>query len=243
MLTKILLAAIVAGVLSGIFATGVQAVRVTPLILAAEAIENSGGPAGHEHAEEAGGAIAPHAHDAWAPQDGLERTFYTLLTNVLAGVAFSLILVAAILLTNSVLTLKTGLVWGLGGFIAFVLAPNFGLPPELPGMQAADLQQRQIWWVATIIATAGALLIFAFKQQIFWIVGGLALLLAPHIFGAPAPVVHDSQIPAELAASFAVATLVASFLFWLFLGGALGYLIERASINAPEKSSEPREML
>jgi len=233
----------VAGMLSGIFATAVQAVRVMPLILAAETIEKSAELAKHEHAEEAGGAIAPHGHDAWAPQDGLERTFYTLLTNVLAGVAFSLILVAAILLTNSVLTLKAGLVWGLGGFIAFVLAPNFGLPPELPGMQAADLQQRQIWWVITVAATAGALLIFAFRQRPLWIIVGLALLLIPHIFGAPTPVIHDSQIPAELAANFAVATLVTSFLFWLFLGGALGYLVERASKNVPKKRPEQREML
>jgi hypothetical protein len=33
-------------------------------------------------------------------------------------------------------------------------APAIGLPPELPGIEAAALQSRQLWWVATAVATA-----------------------------------------------------------------------------------------
>ncbi len=58
------------------------------------------------------------------------------------------------LVFNQTLTLHPGLLWGLAGFVVFVLAPNFGLPPELPGMQAGDLMQRQIWWLATVVLTA-----------------------------------------------------------------------------------------
>lgn len=245
MLTRILLAALLAGVLSGVFVTAVQAYRVTPLILEAETYENSGGEGavapsdGHSHDHSAvttpKDQPAAAAHDAveeaeaWAPEDGVERTLYTMAANVLVGVSFSLILVAGVLLTKSTLSLQSGLVWGMCGFVVFVLAPNFGLSPELPGMDAADLTQRQSWWVATVVATAAALLIFAFKRNIFWMAAGLALLVAPHLYGAPMPATHDSIVPANLAAEFVVATIVSSFLFWMFLGGSLGWLVERVS--------------
>ncbi|MCP5020055.1 MAG: cobalt transporter [Ketobacter sp.] len=56
---------------------------------------------------------------------------------------------------------------------------------------------------------------------------GLVLLLAPHIYGAPLPATHASIVPANLAAEFAIATIVTSFLFWLVLGGSLGWLVQR----------------
>ena len=233
MLTRVLLAALLAGVLSGVFVTAVQAFRVTPLILQAETYENVGGDA-HSHDNSAASAhdhdgSAAEASKVWAPEDGMERTFYTMVSNILVGVSFSLILTAGVLLTKSVLTLCTGLVWGACGFVAFVLAPNFGLSPELPGMPAADLTLRQNWWFATVIATIGALLIFAFKRHWAWMAGGLALLVAPHIYGAPMPVDHHTLVPANLAAEFVIATVVTSFLFWMFLGGVLGWLNERIS--------------
>jgi len=209
MLTRILLAALLAGVLSGVFVTAAQELRVTPLIIEAETYENAG----------------------VTPDTGIERTFFTLITNVLVGVSFALILTAGVLLTKSTLDLRSGLAWGVGGFIAFVLAPNFGLSPELPGMAAAELPSRQGWWIFTVMATAAALLIFAFKQKIFWMLGGLALLLAPHIYGAPVLATAQSVVPASLAAQFVVATIVTSLLFWLVLGGALGWLVERVTKN------------
>ena len=39
---------------------------------------------------------------------------------------------------------------------------------------------------------------------------------------------HESPVPANLAAEFVVATIVTSFLFWLVLSGALGWLGQRA---------------
>ena len=233
MLTRVLLAALLAGVLSGVFVTAVQAFRVTPLILQAETYENAGSDA-HSHDSSASnthghGDSTVEAPQVWAPEDGMERTFYTMVSNILVGVSFSLILTAGVLLTKSVLTMRTGLVWGACGFVAFVLAPNFGLSPELPGMPAADLTLRQNWWFATVLATIGALMIFAFKRHWAWMIGGLALLVAPHIYGAPMPVDHHTLVPANLAAEFVIATVVTSFLFWMFLGGVLGWLNERIS--------------
>jgi predicted cobalt transporter CbtA len=94
-------------------------------------------------------------------------------------------------------------------------------------MDAAELGARQAWWIATVLATATALLIFAFRQQIYWMLAGLALLIAPHIYGAPHLATHESVVPANLAAEFVVATIVTSFLFWLVLGGTLGWLGQR----------------
>jgi cobalt transporter subunit CbtA len=236
MLVRVLLAAIFAGVIAGLFSTAVQSYRVIPLILEAERYEVDGAADGHSHGAEetrqAGDVTAGEQvlekTEAWAPADGGERLFYTGLTNIAVGVAFSLLLTAAVLALNQSMTLRSGLVWGAAGFVIFVLAPNFGLPPELPGMQAGDLQQRQIWWFATVVLTAAGLGLFAFKPGLVWALLGTALITAPHVYGAPQPITHDSAVPANLAAEFVMATLVASLLFWLFLGAALGYGFEKA---------------
>ncbi|MCB1387289.1 MAG: CbtA family protein [Nitratireductor sp.] len=247
MISRILIAALAAGVLAGLFATVVQAWRVTPLILEAERYE-SASPAAHSHdpshaqahdhgaAAGEGAGVATQAQggeaaEPWAPADGFERTAYTALANVGIGIAFAMILTAAALLLNVPLTARNGLALGVCGFIAFVLAPNFGLPPELPGMQAAGLAERQIWWVATVAATAAALAIFAFRRHWYWIAVGLALIAAPHLYGAPQPLSHESDVPANLAADFAIATMVSSALFWLFLGAVLGALAHRMTGN------------
>ena len=237
MLIRVLLAAIFAGVLAGAFATGVQSWRVTPLILEAERYENVDGVEGHSHSSDATQASDATQTDvaeaeeveAWGPEDGFERVFYTGLSNMVAGVAFSLLLTAGILFTNSAISLQSGLVWGLCGFVAFVLAPNFGLSPELPGMQAAGVVERQVWWVATVSMSAVGLMLFAFKREIVWMLLGVCLLIAPHLYGAPQPITHESAVPANLAADFVIATIVSSALFWAFLGAVLGYLLNRAN--------------
>lgn len=225
MLTRVLLAALFAGLIAGAFATAVQSVRVIPLIHQAEVYEHAGG-AGHSH--DAGVQADHHAEEAWSPADGWERTFSTFISNLVVGVAFALLLTAAILVVQSPMSLRTGLVWGAGGFVAFVLAPNFGLPPELPGMPAADLASRQVWWVATVALTAGGLLIFATRRAFPWMIAGLALIVAPHLYGAPQQPSADTAVPASLAAEFAIATVVTSALFWLVLGGLLGDFLARA---------------
>ncbi|WP_075997186.1 CbtA family protein [Salaquimonas pukyongi] len=238
MLVRFLLAAIFAGMAAGIFATAVQSWRVVPLILEAERYEDAGDTgAGHTHSQgEASGEEAStgetamaEAEEPWAPEDGTERTFYTALANVVVGVAYSLLLTAAVLALNQSITPASGLLWGAAGFVIFVLAPNFGLPPELPGMPAGDLTDRQIWWLVTVICTAGGLYLLAFRRALPLMLLALVLIVAPHLWGAPQPIEHESAVPANLAAEFVVSTIVASALFWLFLGGLLGYLFQRAA--------------
>ncbi len=236
MLVRVLLAAIFAGVIAGLFSTAVQSHRVIPLILEAERYEGDGAADGHSHGTAESGQAGDEKTseqiveetESWAPTDGGERLFYTGLANIAVGVAYALLLTAAVLALNQTMTLRSGLAWGAAGFVVFVLAPNFGLPPELPGMQAGDLQARQIWWFATVILTAIGLGLFAFKQGLVWALLGVALIIAPHLYGAPQPLSHESLVPANLAADFVMATLVSSLLFWLFLGAALGYGFEKA---------------
>ena len=233
MLIRVLLAAILAGVIGGVFATAAQSLRVTPLILEAETYENSGGghdhgTAGHSH--DHGGAVASGeaGDEEWGPADGLERTLFTLMANAVVGAGFALIVTAAILLTGQTVTLASGLAWGLAGFIIFVLAPGIGLPPELPGTAAAELSARQIWWLATVIATAAGLAIIAFRRQPLWIVAALVLIAAPHVYGAPQPDGPEAVATAHLAVEFAIASIATGFVYWLFLGGVLGFLLDRA---------------
>jgi cobalt transporter subunit CbtA len=228
MFVRILLLAIFAGAAAGVFATAVQSWRVVPLILEAERYEDAeeGGGA-HSHGDGIEEIAAPEGEATWAPDGGVERTFYTGLSNVVVGIGFSLMLTAAVLLLNQSLTLSSGLVWGVAGFVVFTLAPSLGLPPELPGMMAGDLFERQYWWLATAALTAGALALFAFKRGLPFMLLGLVMIVAPHVYGAPQPVSHESVIPANLAAEFVTASVVASGLFWLFLGGLLGWLFER----------------
>ena len=123
--------------------------------------------------------------------------------------------------------LKRGLLWGAAGFAVFSAAPAMGLPPELPGMQAADLEMRQLWWFATAAATAAGLGFAVFARPVVAKVLGIVLIVLPHVFGAPAHEGAGGLVPPELAAQFVTASLVTSALFWLVAGGAAGWLYER----------------
>ena len=240
MIIRVFFVAILAGIVAGIFYTGAQAVKVAPIIIEAEAYEQGDETLeNHSHSTAAEGQTA-HEHNkkAWAPQDGFERIFYSLISNILVGVAYSLLLAAAILLSKMPISPKTGIAWGAAGFVVFVLAPGLGLPPEVPGTVAASLADRQVWWLATVVMTAGGLALFAFKTQWYMLALGLVMILAPHIYGAPEPVHHASLAPANLAVEFVVAAIVTSGLFWLVLGGVLGWCLPKALENTQKNQPE-----
>jgi cobalt transporter subunit CbtA len=227
LLRRILWAALLAGIVAGCFVTLVQAAKVTPLILAAEVYETAAASHEHEHA----GAAA-----AWEPEDGLQRTLFTLLANVLVGIGFGLLLSGAFALRQGlgggIVDARSGVLWGLGGFAAFALAPALGLPPELPGSLAGDLAARQAWWIATAAATAAGLALIAFAPRPALKLAGIAALVLPHVIGAPTAPHPGGAAPPELAASFAAASLVAAALFWIVLGGVGGWLYARLGARA-----------
>lgn len=236
--------AAVAGLFAGLVLAVLQTVYTSPLIIAAEAFE--GGDEAEPAAEGADAHASEGAHDheagghhddeAWMPADGAERTFYTVAANVVTGIGFALLLVAVSEIAGGIGGWREGLLWGFGGFAAFTLAPGLGLPPELPGMPAADLVARQVWWTATVVMTAGGIALIAFSRNAMLAVLGAALIIAPHVIGAPQPDSHDSAVPADLHHSFVVAVTVTNLVFWLALGAAVGVARNRfaAGLGAPQ---------
>jgi len=232
---RIFFAAVLAGLAAGFAMSAVQQWRVAPLILQAEVYETAEAPAEHAHdadtpAHDHAEAAPAHEHDenAWAPQDGAERVFYTVLANVLASIGFAMLLAAVSVLANIEITAKNGVIWGLAGFLCLQLAPAFGLPPELPGMPAADLVARQTWWLATVLLTGAGILAIAKLRNWTGIVIAAVLILAPHVWGAPQLFAEQaSAVPANLATQFAANSLFAGAVFWLLVGPFLGWLNER----------------
>ncbi len=233
MLVRYFLAALLAGILAGVVITPLQHLKTTPLILAAETYE--GGGTAHDHAASSLRLVSPaYAHGGAAHEEGgdVARLGGTLLANVVIGAAFSLLLLAASLGLDWPVTLRNGAVWGLAGFAVVTLAPALGLPPELPAMPAADLAARQVWWLATVALSAGGLWFLVFRRSSAAILGGLALLLLPHLIGAPHPADLAGPVPAALAAEFAVASLSLSAVLWAMTGALLGLGLDRARRRA-----------
>lgn len=220
-----------AGLLAAILLTLLQSLWVTPLILQAETYEN-GAPVAEVVVEHSHAADAPaheHSHDAeaWAPEDGWQRSLSTGLSNLVVAVGFALMLAGLFTLRAPGQTWQ-GLLWGLGGFATFSLAPSAGLPPELPGTTAADLLLRQYWWIGTAVATAAGLGLLAFGRNGALRIGGLLVLALPHLIGAPQPEVHASLAPAALEQEFILASLLTNALFWSALGLAAAWFHGRA---------------
>lgn len=233
---NIVLAAVIAGLLAGLLMTVMQSFSTVPLILAAETFENAGGEeAGHSHSHDAAapaaGTAAPadHHHDeeAWAPADGSERFFYTAAANILSAIGFALVAIAVAEALGGLGGWRGGLMFGVAGFITVSLAPGLGLPPELPGMPAAELGPRQVWWTATVVCTAAGLGLLAYTRSALLAALAIVLLVAPHLVGAPLPENHETAVPIELHARFVNAVYATNLVFWAVLGALAGVLRQR----------------
>lgn len=230
MIRDILLSAVVAGVIAGLVLSAVQRYEIVPIIAQAETYESAGGGAragdtSHDHTR--AGAAVPHTHAGeWAPDDGLERTFWTAVANVGAGIGFALLLCAAYAWRGRI-ELREGVLWGFGGFAAFFINPAFGLAPEIPGAAAAELGARQAWWLATVLCTVAGLWLLAFRREWSAALAGAALCLAPHVVGAPHPEEAGGSAPLALAHAFVGAAYVANAIFWIVLGLASAYFFAR----------------
>lgn len=208
------------GLLAGLLLTAIQQIQVIPLIHKAEAYEQAA-----ENANHAGGGRVSieHEHGTWQPENGWERNLFTAAANIVVAVGFALLLGAAVALRGANSDWHSGLLWGLAGYAVFFVAPSLGLPPEVPGAQAAELTLRQAWWAATSACTAAGLAFIVFSRQRVIQVIGVVLLIAPHLISAPQPEVHGGAAPPELAQAFVIATFTANAVFWLGLGGLFGF--------------------
>ena len=230
-LNKIVSAAALAGLVAGLLLTAVQKIQVSPIILKAEVYEDAAAAAAasqsvhSHHAEKA--THHEHKHEAWKPANDGERTMFTALANVSLAIGFGLLLGAAICLRGDVSGWRSGLLWGFAGYTVFFVAPSLGLPPEVPGTEAAPLAGRQIWWLITVIVTATGLSLLIFARNWKLKLLGAVLLSVPHLIGAPQPQVHGSAAPIELAHAFIYATAVANAVFWLALGSSVGFFYKK----------------
>ena len=233
---RIVVIALFSGLAGGLALSLAQRWQVIPIIAAAEHLES-------EKVEVEGSEASEHDHDhdhaEWGPEDGLERILFTVLSNVLTAIGYALLLVAlgaaaSIKFGRAQLNPMSGLVWGLGGFIAFFAAPSLGILPQLPGVAGAALESRQFWWVATVLCTgAGLFLAHTLKSHWRW-VGAAVLICVPHLFGAPQPddlyAGHTAEVAAQLSAlsgAFLVATGLSSLIMWIVIGACTGFGIRR----------------
>lgn len=241
--SRIFVAAVVGGLIAGAFYAVVNHVFVVPLLLEAETYEVSeavGSRAdGHAHAHDHGGGTADSAHhhdeEAWGPEDGAERTTYTVITSLVTAVGFALLLSAAYALRRRV-TWQQGILWGLAGFIAVNLAPALGIPPKLPGEAVGDIGDRQVWWIATAILTAAGIAVLTLVRR-YWNFAGLVLVAIPHIWGAPAGDGEGGMVPDDLAETFVATSLSTNAVFWIVLGVATAYIFDRFARGS--RSREP----
>ena len=245
LLRGIVLAAVVGGALAGLLVTGLQALRLVPLILTAEHYERHTAAAGHAHAGEAGandshvpaaaGAeAAADREEGWSPETLVQRTLATAVANLLTAIGFALLLAAALALSGRA-DWHRGLLWGLGGYAVFVLAPSISLRPSIPGMPEAPVEARQLWWLGTVAATAvGLFLLIRARLWYGALVGALSLIL-PHLIGAPAPPIEDGPVPADIVRAYVAAVQATNLVFWIVLGAATGFLLGRL-IQMPSQS-------
>ena len=261
---RLLICALLAGLSAGFTSSAVQRWTVIPIINAAEAYESAHEASAkavvtEETIKQAAPSVqaqlqitnqvkshdhASHDHDghdhddsAWAPEDGVERTFWTVVANVFTSFGFALILLPAIAWWDlkrdgNAATLYTGLMWGAVGWLCFFLWPALGMRPELPGEVSAPLQSRQTWWVLTVAcACIGFGFILTVRSQLRWL--GLVFLALPFLIGVPKIAAlpfseYSTEIAMQmeiLAKKFFTATALANAAQWLVLGAISGLLV------------------
>lgn len=227
MFSRILTSAVFAGAAAGLIAALLQLFFVQPVLLHAELYES--GTLVHFGADRAVAAV----------QDlggiDLMRDGLSILFTMLTYSGYALLLIAGMALAEergAEINGRSGLLWGLAGFIAFHLAPGVTLAPEVPGVAAADVGARQVWWFATVAAAGVAMWLIAFgKNWMMWALAGV-LLLAPHVIGAPQPAVFTGPVPTELGALFAARAFGVGMAAWVLLGCFAGFFWRREAQHA-----------
>lgn len=223
---SIVFSSVIAGFIVGLIVTAVQQFGTVPLILRAEVYEKA---AEHKHEASAPQVTLVHDHadhdhgaEAWEPHDGLERNLYTAGANILTAIGFALLLCGFLAVrsgaTGEPISWHEGLMWGLAGFAVFTIAPGLGLPPELPGVPAAPLLSRQIWWTIAVLATAAGLGLIVFRRSMPAAIAGVVLIMLPHLIGAPELEHVETNVPSSLSHQFVVAVTLTSLVFWSLLG-------------------------
>ena len=248
---RLIWAALATAVVVGSVQTGVQRWQAAPLILAAEVYEEqkaeapvpAGAAAAHVHADAAAQQEHAHEHGAakeWEPENGAERIGWTWIANVLHALSMALLMFAVM----GVWLFKRGAAlaslplagWvAAAGWLSFHFLPSLGLHAEVPGMEAAPLHARQVWWVLAVGSAAGACAVAGFARASWrWLVA-VALLALPFVVGAPklqgdalagfGPEAHAAL--EQFGTQFIWATTWVALSFWVSLGLVGGLAFQR----------------
>ena len=226
---QIFLAACLTALVAGLGFSLYQFYFVNPIIFAAEVYETTEPVDIHVMTQP----------EEWAPGDGIERSFYTLLANFLMSLAYSLLLASAMVFRGSSSMLK-GFAWGMAAYLTLFVSPSLGLPPEIPGMEATDLNLRQNWWFMSVVLTGIGLAVFAFSPH-FYKGAGLIIIILPHLIGAPVAKIHGFSHPDPTAVAkltefwyqFILHTSIANALLWLIIGIITGFLCHKFIDDVP----------
>lgn len=247
---RLIISALLVGLLSGLILSLVQVMAVNPIIFAAESFEVSESePATHVQHDNSDGHSHTHSEEAWSPNDGAERTLYTMISNVLAGIGFSALLLALMSQLQGQglarVNLLKGCIWGVAGFLAFFVAPGIGLPPEIPGIEAAVIESRQLWWTITVTGVGVGLLLLFFAPMKLKILGAFSIL-APYLMSIPhndGPAFSHPDPEAvekltELHQQFILASGFTNLVFWLALGAISAWALNRFVSNTSRRHEE-----
>lgn len=221
MLSRFIISAVFAGAATGLLTGLLQLVFVQPVLLHAELYE--GGDLVHFGAE----AVSAHPE---LPGFDLMRDGLSVIFTMLTYTGYALILIGAMSFAEergTPINARWGILWGIAGFVAFHLAPGFTLAPEVPGVAAADVTARQIWWFATVAAAVVALWLIAFGRSPIMILIAAVLLAAPHLIGAPEPDTFAGPVPTEIGALFAARAFGVGLAAWVMLGAFAAYFWQR----------------
>ena len=182
-----------------------------------------------------------HSHRQWAPEHGLERKQFTLVSSIFAGIGFAAVMLAIMnqiqLSLNRSFNWLKGVLWGLAGFLSVFVAPAIGVPPEIPGMQTALIEHRQICWVLTVFSVAIGLALIAFTPLKLKAVGLLFLAL-PYLFIVPKfeGALFQHEDPAVVKAlqlihiQFVTYSGIANLIFWVAMGVACALTLKRQQV-------------
>ena len=195
---NIVMLAAIAGAIAGLGMTVAQSFTTVPLILKAETFE------GQSEAE-APAAAHEHATEIPAHSHGDEEGWAP--EDGFERTAF---------------TAAANIVTGIG-FALLLIAVS-----ELFG-GIRDWRQGVYWGLAAfaVFTLAPGLGLPFYQRSLLGLLAAFALLVVPHIIGAPQPDSHESPIPESLHHSFVVAVVLTTLVYFALLGGLAGYFRDR----------------
>ncbi|GAC1532092.1 MAG: CbtA family protein [Ramlibacter sp.] len=250
---RLIWSALVAALIVGSVQFGIEQWRAVPILRAAEVFES--------HKVESAEPEHAHGDPGLAVDDEVPfRAAWTWIANVLHGFSMALLMFAVMgwwvwRRGGAVAPSRLALTVAAAGLLSLDVWPTLGLPADLPGMDAADLGARQVWWLLAAASAALACALLAgiatrrLPSRWRWL-AALLLLALPFIIGAPQLLAEplagfDAQARAQLQTlhrEFIWTTRGLSLSFWIGLGCVGGWVFDRWIKSAIPCASEVPEL-